>query len=491
MDGEQPNSLTAQQRFYHEQTGPQPAKTWSARYGERHRLTRLTEFPVGITPPKRVRIYVRRHHHVLQWWDKSAKRNLCERVDGDLVTAIARARQIEERLEHFRSSGLGVRKTGHQTLMEQFLADLHRRADAGEIDPRTVQRYGAALKHYRNFVEQPATQRQFPHISSANRDFALALMAYLNTVQVPSNGHANSQSRPMQRQDYVLDVVRAMYRWASDPDRGKLIPEGFRNPFFRRDRSGRASAVQIGEPDITTEMAVDFLNACDAYQLRLFAPFTVYGLRAAEPCFLLHEHVDQDWLRVPCLPDLVYQTKSRREKRLPLIPCLAALLKPISKCAAIGLVYLRRGVTAGVEKPPLAGSAVEDLVQEFRRRCVVQKACTAVSRRRVRDEVLHAAGGIGYDHILAEFNKVARGLRWPRAATIKDFRHLFATCLENAGVPEHYRKFLMGQSPGRAAIVTYTHLNEIRQRFNEAVQKTLGPLVAAIERRSQDLGLDT
>ena len=47
-------------------------------------------------------------------------------------------------------------------------------------------------------------------------------------------------------------------------------------------------------------------------------------------------------------------------------------------------------------------------------------------------------------------------------------------------MPEHYRKFLLGQSPGRAAIVTYTHLNEIRRRFEEAVQRQFQPLVDAI-----------
>lgn len=465
--------------------------SWSSRYGEKHRLRWVTDFPAGIEPPRKVRIYQRAAHFILQWWDKAAKRNLCERIEGDLVSAIFRARQIDERLEHFRSSGLGVRKTGHQTLREQFLADLCHRADAGEIDPRTVQRYGAALEHYRDFVEQPAIQRQVPHISSANRDFALALMAYLNTVQVRPNGHANSQSRPLRRPDYVLDVVRAMYCWASDPDRGKLIPDGFRNPFFRHGRNGRAAAtVQFGEPDITTAMAVDFISACDAYQLRLFAPLAVYGLRAAEPCYLLYEHLDQDWLRVPCLPELAYQTKGRREKRLPLIPCLAALLQPRSQSTTAGLLYLRRGVVAGVEQPRLAGASLGDLVQEYRQRCTAPKVCTAANRRRIRDGVLHDAGGITYDHIVTEFNKVARGLDWPRSATLKDFRHLFATCLENAGMPEHYRKFLMGQSPGRAAIVTYTHLNEVRQRFHDAVHKTLCPLVEVIERRSLDLGLN-
>ena len=74
-----------------------------------------------------------------------------------------------------------------------------------------------------------------------------------------------------------------------------------------------------------------------------------------------------------------------------------------------------------------------------------------------------------------------RRLQWPSTATIKDFRHLFATCLENAGMPEHYRKYLMGQSPGRAAIVTYTHLNEIRQRYEEAVLRQIQPLVDVID----------
>ena len=78
---------------------------WTQRYGERHRMTRIHEFPTGIIAPSRVRIYERADHFVLQWWNPAEKRTLNERVDGDLVEAIARARKIDERLEHFRSSG--------------------------------------------------------------------------------------------------------------------------------------------------------------------------------------------------------------------------------------------------------------------------------------------------------------------------------------------------------------------------------------------------
>ena len=244
-----------------------------------------------------MRIYYRRDHYVLQWWDKAAKRTLCERVDGDLVEAIGRARQIDERLEHFRSSGVGVRKTQHAVLVERFRADLHSRADAGEIDPRTVRRYESALKHYVAFVEQPSICLQFPYISSVDRKFALELMAYLSTLQVHPNGHPHAQARPLRRPDFVLDVIRAMYDWAADPQRGKLIPEGFLNPFLRQSRYTPSSVVvSLGEPDITVDMAAEFLRACDTYQLRLFAPIAIYGLRASEPCFLFYEHLNGDWL---------------------------------------------------------------------------------------------------------------------------------------------------------------------------------------------------
>ena len=484
------NALTSQSTLYHTHTGSQQPGKWSEKYGSRHRLNWVKNFPAGIKPPSRVRIYERANHFVLQWWDKEEKRNLSERIDGDLVGAIVRAREIDERLEHFRSSGVRVAKTQHTVLVERFLADLNSRADAGEIDPRTVGRYESALRHYQAFVEQPSIHRQFPHISVVDRKFALELMAYLRTLQVHPNGHPHAHARLMRRPDYVLNVVRAAYDWAADPQRGKLIPEGFHNPFLRRSRSTAApAAVSVGEPDITVDMAVDFLAACDAYQLRLFAPLAIYGLRASEPCLLLHERLRSDWLDVPCLPDLAYYTKGRREKRLPMISCLDSLLQAGAQTPSAGLLYLRRSVVAEPGSAALAGASFLALVKEFQRRSAAGGIHTAADRRRLRDQLLHDAGGINYDHIVAEFGKVARALKWPQPATIKDFRHLVATCLENAGMPEHYRKFLLGQSPGRAAIVVYTHLNEIRQRFEEAVGKNLYPLVSAIDQRAKDLGL--
>jgi hypothetical protein len=77
--------------FYQERAVSQQSTTWSQRYGDRHRLERIKVFPPGIAGPKKVRIYQRAGHYVLQWWDKPEKRNLCERINGDLLAALIRA----------------------------------------------------------------------------------------------------------------------------------------------------------------------------------------------------------------------------------------------------------------------------------------------------------------------------------------------------------------------------------------------------------------
>src|SRR5262249_50000721 len=104
-----------------------------------------------------------------------------------------------------------------------------------------------------------------------------------------------------------------------------------------------------------------------------------------------------------------------------------------------------------------------------------------------RDGVLRDAGALTYDHIEGEFTKLARRLCWPAAATVKDMRHLFATTMNNAAMPEGFRRYLMGQTPGRAAIVAYTHLHELKRHYEEAMHKEWSVLVAAIQRRVAEL----
>jgi integrase len=463
--------------------------SWSDRYSKRHKLVRV-DLPEGVVAPEKVRIYARAEHYVLQWWDPAAKKNLSDRVNGDFIAAISRAREIDERIRNFRASGHVSRRLGHADLIAKYLENLGKRADAGEIKPGTVERYRAALGHYEAFLERPDVASRYAYAAGIDRDLALEFTAFLNARTVTPNGAALGDARLMTGQGFVLDTIRAMLEWAADPERGKLLPEGFRNPFLGASRRlGTPADDCEAEPDITTDMAIEFISTCDEYQLRLFAPMILYGLRPGEPCFVFREHVDADLLRVNCLPDLVYATKGQRNKALPVIDVVRSLLLPPSGASPDGPLFLRRRVLSGHEGAPLSATPLEEIAAEFSRRCATSGVEHMKDRLRVRDQVMRDAGAITYKTVEREFKKVARKLGWPRDATDKDFRHHFATSMENGGVPEQYRKYLMGHSRGNAAIVRYTHLNKVRARYEAAVEREWPELVAALERRVDELGL--
>jgi hypothetical protein len=462
---------------------------WCKRYAEKHCLARIHDFPSGITPPRRVRVYRRSQHFIIQWWDKKEKRTVSERIDGDLLAALSRARDVDERLEHFGVTGGKLRQCRPRELAERYLDDLGRRANATEIDIATVDRYDSAIQHFLRFVEQPGIAAKYRNVSQLDRDCQLAFAAYLNTVQISPNGHRNTRIRPLKATGFVMDVVRGMLAWAADPDRGNLLPDGFRNPFMLRKKSSNHVVVDpLCSPDITVGMAVDLAMAADSFQLPIFAPLLLYGLRPGELGWLFRENASDDWLRVACVADLDYTTKGRRDKRFPILDCHRNLWN-IGGDPGSGLLFVNRRVAEGRACPPLYRESLAVLAGEYHRRCVEDVSLSAAKKRQLRNRLMKDAGHLNYDHVEAEFKKLSRALNWPSEATLKDLRHLFATCLENAGVPEFYRRYFLGQSLGRAPIVTYTHLtvDKLRQHYQKALETELAPLLDAIVFRFREL----
>jgi len=456
-------------------TGP----TWSEQYGERHKLLRIREFPPGIAPPKKVRLYFRAGHYVLQAWDPATKRTISDRVDGDLLAALIRAREIDERILNYRRSGIGNRRLRHGEVVDRYLADLHHRAEAGEIDPKTIQRYADALRHYLAFAARPEHAGRYPNVERIDRSFQLALAAFVRTSQVTANGRNRGRRRPMMRADYVLDVVRAMYCWAADPQRGNLLGDGFVNPFLRP--AGCRRILQIdptAEPSITLPMAAEFLAHCDAWQLPIFAGLLLWGLRPSDLSWLFREELTAGWVAVRCRPELEYSTKGRRDKRVPTLSQLSDLWT-FSGGPGQGVVFHARQANSE-RSPPL-----KEMAADFHQR--TQNVSSVVQRRVIRDELLRDSGGLTYDHVEGEFHRMAKCLQWSRSATLKGFRHLVATTLENGGMPEFYRRFLMGQSPGRSAIVTYTHLNQLRRQYEQVACSELSGVIEVIQQRWMDL----
>ena len=231
-------------------------------------------------------------------------------------------------------------------------------------------------------------------------------------------------------------------------------------------------------------MAVDFLKACDDFQLPLFSLLVFFGLRPSEPCFAFHEHLTDGWLRLVCLPEIDYFTKGRRDKRLPLIEPLQDLLENTTCQRKEGLLFIRRCVVQGPSAAPFEGRSLEQLARAYDTACA-DGSPTLKERRTTRTTLLRNAGAMNYDNVEHEFRQIAKRLNWPREATLKDFRHLFNTSMQNAGMPEFYRRYLLGQSFGRSALVNYTHLNDLRQQYERAVERVYQPLVDVISPRSR------
>lgn len=471
--------------------GPQRAEarsSWVERYGAKHRWQRLADFPTGLEAPAKVRIYRRSHHFILQWWDPGAKRNLAERVDGDLLAALIAARKVDERLAHRRTAGAGRRRLAHDELVRRYLEDLRKRADAGGLSPASVRRFTAALRHYQEFAAQPRILKEFPYAANISRDFRLAFDTYLASKRIHPNGHPHTPLRPLQGQSFIKDTVRAMLEWAGDAERGNLLPESFCNPFRgRKEPREICKGDPLAEPAITLPMAVAFVEGCDRFQLRLFVPLILFGLRAGEPCLRFREHVDADWLRVCCIPELAHFTKGRRDKRFPLIAELQPFWDVLRETRASGLLYQRRAVVEGREPAPLRQASLAELVQEFQARCARSQPGGNIERVRLRDQLIRQAGALNYDHVEQEFQRVTRRLGWPAQATLKAFRHAFATMLGNTPMAEAYKKYLMGQAPGRAALNAYTHLNQLREQFQSSVNQAWPALIRAIRRRTQEV----
>lgn len=478
------NGIQTNQQATSQDTDSGEQSVWQKRYGERHSWKRVDEFPEGITQPKKVRLYQRADHFLLNWWDPEQKKNLSERIDGDLLAALFRAREIDDRITSFRRSGVGCRKLDHQTLVASFLKHTNTRAEAGEIDPATVSRYRSALEHYSHFAEIPDTRRRCPTVNRINKEFALNFGIYLKQIRVSPNGHPNTEKKPLRSTRFIESVVRSMLRWASDPHGGALLGDGFSNPFACLGRKTDTVHDDLfGEPDITREMAAEFLNVCDEYQLPIFAVLVFYGLRPSELCFAFREDLNNDWLRIACRPEIGYHTKGRRDKRLPLTGPIRTLLSCESNH---GLLFVRRTVADGRVVPSLKNASEATLNREFASRCEKEKSRDASRRHAIRDRLVAEAGGINYDRIQNEYQNIAASLNWQPAATLKDFRHLFNTSMQNAGMPEFYRRYLLGQSPGRSALVNYTHLNQLRKQYERAVQSEFERLIEVLNNRLRE-----
>ena len=411
-----------------------------------------------------------------------------ERFVGDLFAAVGRADEINKAIAE---AAMPQRKTpaGIDELVTRFVEHQERRADAGEISPKTPERYRSALDHLIAFAHEDRARAKPEWVP--NRDLVLRFKAYLQGTLIGGRRQAGKGQRLLSCKGllFILATARAMVRWGVEEG---LLPASAAAAFMQAGRD-RAAHHTLSEVPLDTDEIVRLIAVADAYQLALFCFHIFHGVRVAEPCWLMHEFVDTEkgWIEYRCIEELAYRTKGRIDKRLPIPPVMRDVLRPWLTPDRGGLVLLKR------RHPRASGPSVhrQTSLQE-----IIQQVHTSApkgwsERSRVAAKVLKKLGATEGDDVRREFKRLLAVAGISKEVTPKALRHHFATALERAGVPYSTRKYLLGhrlnERGGRGSDITaiYTHLEPdfVRATYQRVLDGPLAKVVDAFSTRLHQL----
>lgn len=189
----------------------------------------------------------------------------------------------------------------------------------------------------------------------ANELDAERFTRFLRTTAVSPNGHPHSRTRPLRDKGvlFILSTCRSLYNFGV---RRRLLPPYFDNPFteigLHRIHVEDAKEIHV----FTSDEAAAFLDACDDWQFPMFFVLTQTGMRPGELIHLLIEDIDlkRQMLCARCKAGLGWRVKTRRERRIPILPETAEVVRQVIGTRKAGTLFLRRRFW-NCQSPPLHG----------------------------------------------------------------------------------------------------------------------------------------
>ncbi|MDB5306174.1 MAG: hypothetical protein JWO38_376 [Gemmataceae bacterium] len=410
------------------------------------------------------------------------------RVGPDRDAARQLAAQINGQLEVGAPTALGFEPIGIPDLRARWL-EHHEQVLRSSV--QSINRYRTATDHLLRFLDRHPVR----HAALFHATHADAFVHHLRTIRVSPNGHANTAKRPLLDKGvrYVLECCRALFNYAAK--RRHLSPYAD-NPF---------STLEIDRIPVETARVVElltpnqertFLEACDDWQLPVFATLLLTGLRPGELCHLLLPDdldLEKQVLHVRNKPRLGWQVKTRNQREIPLVTELAAVLYLHVAGRTSGPVFRRRRwreESCGVDAPSAA--AIE---RELVRRTAAKEVLRGTSvgraeRLRLARDLWRGIGAVAEDRVRLEFIRVARSVNLAGHTAPKVFRHQFATVLQEGRVDPLVRNLLMGHAAagdrsaghglGMTAVYTHTRPETVREQLVAALATR--PALEAITR---------
>ena len=314
----------------------------------------------------------------------------------------------------------------------------------------TISRYRAATQHLEDFCIQQLGPAKQAHQLDGEQ-----FLRYLRTLRVAPNGHPHTPRRALRDKGirFILETCRALFGFAA---KKRHLPPYGENPFA--GLGGKKFRVQDAKPvfvfDGQSELA--FLKAADAWSFPIHFTLAKTGLRPGEAIHLLVEDLDleQGWLHVKNKTELGWSIKTGRERAVPLIDELVAVLKQLLGDRRTGPVFLRERFSES--DCPLAGATRRELAAAVERRVAAEEAATnsALSRSRraaIARGVWRDAGATKADRIRHSFIRIANAAGLTEATCPKSWRHTIATLMQDANIDPLIRQITLGHAPAGGA----------------------------------------
>lgn len=351
---------------------------------------------------------------------------------------------------------------------------LHHHEHVLESAVATVARYRSATQ----YLEDVSKRNGWDAGAVDVGDF----LEHLRRVEVAPNGHRNTVKRRLRDKGvrYILETCRSMYHFGT---RHGVLPASMANPFtqFGLGRLRIRDAKPVFVFNAAEELA--FFAAATPWAFAVHFTLAKTGLRPGELCHLLIEDLDLSggWLHVRSKPELGWSVKTGRDRRVPLISEVVAILRSALAGRATGPVFIRERFdvdSAGA----LSGNCRTLTITAQRRLATLEtrfgRAPTRAEAAASHQSVWRDAGAVDVGRIRTTFVAAARIAGLPDVATCpKSWRHTFATLLQEANVDPLIRQETLGHKPlsadasalGMTGVYTHTTPELQKREINRAL----------------------
>ncbi len=359
-------------------------------------------------------------------------KTLRRRVPGNLASARIAASKVNAALGEGRPSPFGYDRIKPEHFVAGYLD--HCENVAG-LAMRTVDRYRAALTHFKEF----AMAKGISFIDQVNPrtvdDFVKWLRGQKRTRNGAKTGKAVEYTDPGIL--FILSACRTSFNWAR---RHQHLPPFAESPFSSETVDKLQRRARNGQPErVFSEKEMEsFLEACDDWQRPIFVVLAAYGLRVGELTHLLIEDVDFDKhvLTIRSKPELCWHVKTSKERRLPIFPEIRSIFERLIADRKAGFLFLNRNFAEG-QLEPAALFENSKALKAHLLQLAEDPRSEGSSDKDIRRDVtifLRDLGQIPEKRVRQEFMRITVKIECPEMTRVHSLRHLFATRAQEAGM---------------------------------------------------------